>query len=150
MIKIFDMFKIFKKEDFNGNYCPLLSSDGVLAITEKNFIVELSDDNKWEFKNENDYIVVPTSSLTKENLAFQIIHFNSPEHIDAIDVYKVDEFHVVNGGHIASKYYVVHEYNTKNDLDGSYYIVKDIEQLKKDVAKDYSFIVYNSNYMVKL
>lgn len=142
------MFKIFKKEDFFWNYCSLLESDNILTVTQNGSIVELSEDEKkWEFKNRNDYVIIPTLSLTKENLVFQIIE---PSEYEFIDVYKVNESYVVNGTNIVNEHYVAHQYNTNSDLIGTYYLIKNIKEFKEYVANDYSFVSYNSNYMEEL
>lgn len=128
------MLKIFKKDDFVGNYCYSINTDNIFAT--KSFLVELSEDGeRWEDKNVNDYIMIPVASFIEKNLAFEIME---PSKYAYIDVYKIDD------------YYIAHEFDNCNCSEVKYYIIKDIKQFKKDVAKNYSFIKYNSNYIEEL
>lgn len=131
------MFEIFKKDDFVGNCCYAINKDNIFATrTFMVELVELSENvEKWEDRNIDDYILISITSFDKENLAFTVME---PSEYAYIKVYKIEN------------YYVAHEYDNCGRSEARYYIIKDIKQFKKDVAKNYSFISYNSNYMEEL
>lgn len=117
------MFKIFDKRKFNGNYCYMENGrNNIIAVIDNGSIVKLSYDNYWEFIDRENYIVIPMRELVSENLIFQISKRIGSEYIN---VYRIDD------------YYVAYEYS---DLTNSYYLIKDMEEFKKDKSKIYDYI----------
>ena len=117
------MFKIFDKRKFNGNYCYMENNrESVLAVIDNGSVVKLSYDNYWELVDRENYIVIPMRELVSENLAFQISKRIGSEYIN---VYRIDD------------YYVAYEYSA---LTNSYYLIKDMEEFKKDKSKIYDYI----------
>lgn len=117
------MFKIFDKRKFNGNYCYMENNrESILAIIDNGSIVKLSYDNYWEFIDRENYVVIPMRELVSENLVFQISKRIGSEYIN---VYRIDD------------YYVAYEYSA---LTNSYYLIKDMEEFKKDKSKIYDYI----------
>ena len=143
------MFKIFDKRKFNGNYCYMENNrESVLAVIDNGSIVKLSCNDNWEFTgngnvidainngsvvklscnnywelvDRENYVVIPMRELVSENLIFQISKRIGSEYIN---VYRIDD------------YYVAYEYSA---LTNSYYLIKDMEEFKKDKSKIYDYI----------
>lgn len=117
------MFKIFDKRKFNGNYCYMENGcNNIIAVIDNGSIVKLSYDNYWEFIDRENYVVIPMRELVSENLIFQISKRIGSEYIN---VYRIDD------------YYVAYEYSA---LTNSYYLIKDMEEFKKDKSKIYDYI----------
>lgn len=117
------MFKIFDKRKFNGNYCYMENNrESILAVIDNGSVVKLSYDNYWELVDRENYVVIPMRELVSENLIFQISKRIGSEYIN---VYRIDD------------YYVAYEYSA---LTNSYYLIKDMEEFKKDKSKIYDYI----------
>lgn len=117
------MFKIFDKRKFNGNYCYMENNrESILAVIDNGSVVKLSYDNYWELVDRENYVVIPMRELVSENLIFQISKRIGSEYIN---VYRIDD------------YYVAYEYSA---LTNSYYLIKDMEEFKKDKSKIYDYV----------
>lgn len=123
------MFKLFDLKEKTE-----IGMNKFYVISRMNTLIEIKDNNVWEYVTDKNILVVPDSELTKEKVCFVLVE---PAVFDYIDVYRVNDL------------YITHDYNSHHDKEGVWYIVNDIDEFIEKKKTSYSFICYK-NYMKEL
>lgn len=123
------MFKLFNLKEKTE-----IGMNKFYVISRRNSLIEIKDNNVWEYVTDKNILVVPDSELTKEKVCFVLVE---PADFDYIDVYRVNDL------------YIIHDYNTLHDKEGVWCIVNDIDEFIEKKKTSYSFICYK-NYMKEL
>ena len=123
------MFKLFDLKEKTE-----IGMNKFYVISRRNSLIEIKDNNVWEYVTDKNILVVPDSELTKEKVCFVLVE---PADFDYIDVYRVNDL------------YIIHDYNTLHDKEGVWCIVNDIDEFIEKKKTSYSFICYK-NYMKEL